>query len=473
MPSRQDQLHSYQFSVQRVVAALVMRETDPAQSPFRRVAGATMAGAIVAALALAGAALYGVYAGGGGDWRKAGQVIIEKDSGARYVYYKGDQKLHPVINYTSALLLADAARPTVVTWSRSAIDRAQLGAPMGIQGAPDSLPDQHHLARPPWTLCSQKASDAAGNTGAASPRSVLYVGGAVDGGQALAPARGGNSPDGLLVSTPDSRRYLVYDNHRYQLVQPELVAKAFFWSAKPVLPVSPALINVLPSGPDLRPPSIPGRGGKSPALPGAKVGQVYHLRNNGQAVRYAVALADGLAEITDAQAKLLLADPETPKGPQGLDTELPDYSSAVQSHTGLSSAPPFTVAPEIRTAGSVCASIPDAKGVSKVLVDPRLPDQSGAATTPTRTGSGVLLADQVVVAGRGALVTAVASPGDPSGALSIISDLGVRYPLGSRDVLAKFGYDGVTPAAMPAELVALLPVGPALDPEDAQQAAGS
>ena len=47
MPSRQDQLHSYQFMVQRVVAALVMRETDPAQSPFRRAAGASLASVLV------------------------------------------------------------------------------------------------------------------------------------------------------------------------------------------------------------------------------------------------------------------------------------------------------------------------------------------------------------------------------------------------------------------------------------------
>jgi hypothetical protein len=45
--------------------------------------------------------------------------------------------------------------------------------------------------------------------------------------------------------------------------------------------------------------------------------------------------------------------------------------------------------------------------------------------------------------------------------------------LASRDLLPKLGYDGVAPLRMPAELVALLPVGPALDPAAAQQSAGS
>ncbi|GAA1802694.1 type VII secretion protein EccB [Planosporangium flavigriseum] len=474
MPSRQDQLHSYQFSVQRVVAALVMRETDPAQSPFRRVAGATMAGAIVAVLALAGAAVYGIFAGGSGDWQTEGQVIIDKDSGARYVYYKGDRKLHPVINYTSALLIADAARPQVVTWSRSAIDKATFGAPMGIPGAPDSLPDAKHLARPPWTLCSQGAGDASGGSGAANPQSVLFVGGAAEVGQPLVPARAASPGEGILVSTPDGRRYLVYDNRRHQLVQPDLVLQAFVWSTKPIVPVSPALINALPAGPDLKPLSIEGRGARSSALPGGRVGQVYKRANAGGAVQHAVVLADGLAEITEAEADLLLADPETPLGPRGRDNELPGNSQVAPSRTRLAGSPPFAVPPTIRlTAGPVCASISDGKGASKVLVDAKLPDQSGAVTTQARTGSGALLADRIVVSGRGALVEAVASPGARSGALSIVSELGIRYPLASRDLVTKLGYAGVTPTAMPAELVVLLPVGPALDPAEARQRAGS
>src|SRR5262245_2790829 len=104
MPSRQDQLHSYQFMIQRVVSALVMRETDPAQSPFRRIASATMAGALFAALGLAGAAVYGALRGASAEgWRDNSTVIIERESGAKYIYRDGT--LHPVLNYASALLI--------------------------------------------------------------------------------------------------------------------------------------------------------------------------------------------------------------------------------------------------------------------------------------------------------------------------------------------------------------------------------
>ncbi|MEN3308214.1 MAG: hypothetical protein V7603_4416, partial [Micromonosporaceae bacterium] len=40
MASRRDQLQSYQFLIHRVISALVMRETDPAESPLRRGVGA-------------------------------------------------------------------------------------------------------------------------------------------------------------------------------------------------------------------------------------------------------------------------------------------------------------------------------------------------------------------------------------------------------------------------------------------------
>jgi type VII secretion protein EccB len=478
MPSRQDQLHSYQFSVQRVVAALVMRDTDPAQSPFRRVAGATMAGAIFATLALAGAAVYGLLAGGAGDWRKEGQVIIEKESGTRYVYYKGDGKLHPAVNYASAVLIADGAAPDVVMMSRSALNKAPRGAPMGIQGAPDSLPDAKNLVKPPWTLCSQTPdASGTGGSGAARPQSTLLVGGAVRDGQTLVPIGEATPADGLLLSTPDGKKYLVYNNHRHQIQQADIVLRAFAWSTKRILPVSPALINALPAAPDIRLLPVFARGGRSAALPGAKTGQVYTIRNAGGEVQHAVALSDGLADITEAQADLLSFDPDTPLSPTGEGTPLQpaEYDAATKSKNGLTAAPPFAKPPAVREPiAQVCVSIPDASGVSEVRLDPKVSSPATAIVTASRTAGGAVLADRIVVPpGHGALVEALASPGAANGTLSVVTDLGIRYPLASRDLVPKLGYDGVAPLRMPAELVALLPVGPGLDPAAAQQNAGS
>ncbi len=253
MPSRQDQLHSYQFSVQRVVAALVMRDTDPAQSPFRKVAGPTMAGALFAALGMAGAVVFALLGGSGSDWKADGQVIIEKESGARYVYYKPDGKLHPAINYASALLIADGAKPKATTFSRKSLNAAPRGAPMGIAGAPDSIPESGQLLKKPWTVCSGPGDTA----GTGKPQSVVLVGQSVTAGDVL-PATIERAPGVLLVSTRDDQAYLIYQNIRHRIVDPPTVLAAFAISSQNVVRVAPAFVNAVPAGPDIGPMQISG-----------------------------------------------------------------------------------------------------------------------------------------------------------------------------------------------------------------------
>jgi hypothetical protein len=53
--------------------------------------------------------------------------------------------------------------------------------------------------------------------------------------------------------------------------------------------------------------------------------------------------------------------------------------------------------------------------------------------------------------------------------VGVVTDTGRIYTLASRDLLAKLGYDGVKPQQVPAQLVALLPRGPSLDPAQARR----
>ncbi len=166
MPSRQDQLHSYQFAVARTVAALVTRDSDPALSPTRRLAGAALASILVAAVGLGATGS----PDGGGTWRRRGRGDRREGVGARFVYR--DQRLHPVLNYASALLIIGAQRPKTVLVSRRSIDGVPRGLPLGIRDAPDSLPPAGRLATAGWTVCSvSPAGDGPG-----PPRSVLTGG---------------------------------------------------------------------------------------------------------------------------------------------------------------------------------------------------------------------------------------------------------------------------------------------------------
>lgn len=469
MPSRQDQLHSYQFMVQRVVAALVMRETDPAQSPFRRIAGATLAGVLFAALGLAGAAVYGALRGANAQgWRDANTVIIERESGAKYVYR--DDKLHPVLNYASALLIVGSATPRIVTVSRSALASANRGTTYGIPRAPDALPDKGHLQHPPWTVCS--VPNTASGTGNAT-QALLSIERRPDAGRPL------DDGKALLVSPSPSggEVYLIWKSRRFRIRDKDVVLPALAWNALARTSVADAFVNSLPSGADIARIQLPAnRGDKSTATPGGKVGQIFRIDTEGGARLYAVSLPTGFAEITRLQADLLLGDPDTHNLvdqreaiplPQSVYFAAPKLQlSLPKGETAPPASSPAIVA---LSSGTVaCALVPGDGAPAEVRVDVPPPDMANAIATAERAPEGTVLADRVVVPpNSGAVVEALASPGAQSGALSIITDLGIRYPVTSPEVLGMLGYSGVTPVKVPAELVSLLPTGPRLDPNAA------
>ena len=206
MASRSDQLHSHQFTLQRAVGALAMRDPDPVSSPMRRIGGALFASVMIAVLAVAAVGVYGVLRPGTGNaWRDGRAMIIEKETGARYVYR--DNVLYPVLNYTSAVLILGTSE--AVTVSRSELVGVPRGTPMGIPGAPDPLPGPEQLVRDPWTLCSRPAPAPAGGS-ARGVESVLRVGGA-PAGEKLA---GGG---GVLAVDPMGNLHLLWNSRRFAL----------------------------------------------------------------------------------------------------------------------------------------------------------------------------------------------------------------------------------------------------------------
>jgi hypothetical protein len=248
----------------------------------------------------------------------------------------------------------------------------------------------------------------------------------------------------------DSQEYLILNGKRYPIPHPDAVLAAFGWSSRQPVPVATVLVNGLAAGPDLRAPVIANRGRPSGAVPGAKVGQLYTTTGH----QYAVALADGVFDLTEVQAALLLADPASAGSPT-IPLSTAQYGALHRSPSGLDAMEPLpSNVPElVGSASAVCVTD------SRVLVDPVVPDGVAPAG---RTG-----VDRVLVPrGSGALVEAAAAPGAPpgSGTVSLVTDAGLRYPLAGADLLGPLGYGGVTPLRVPAGLVALLPGGPALDP---------
>jgi type VII secretion protein EccB len=462
VPSRQDQLHSYQYSVQRVVAALVSHDPDPHRSPLRRAGTTALVSLVIAAVAVGSVAIYGLLTGTGSKEINQDTVVyVEKGSGARFVYNSTEKLLHPVLNYSSALLIAAGPEPEVVSASHQQLATVPLGVPLGIPGAPDSMPAASGLLAGAWSVCSQPAA------GSGSPQSTVVVGTALPDGT---PA----GTDGLLVVDTARKVYLVYANRRHFIpggveglagILPALDQN----TATP-WPVAGAFTNVIPLGADLAPPEIPGAG--RPARDGRfPVGQVLYSALPGGATQWRVVLADSTAPVTELQAKLLTTVVGAPAPIQDSDYGKGTKPGVTISDVGRADALP-SVVPKLRNdLSSLCltAAMIGSPGPAGVVVNPTVP--AGVAVTgPSVPNANT--ADLVSVPrGAGAVVVSSASPSAPagSGTITLVTDTGLSYPVAGPAALAKLGYGAVdlSKVQVPAELVDLLHQGPALDPVQA------
>ena len=479
MASRGDQLHSHQFTLQRVVSALAMRDANPTSSPLRRIGGALFASVMVAVLALAAAGIYGVLRpGGDGTWRSGDAVIIEKESGARFVLRAG--VLHPVPNYSSALLLLGSPEHTTATVSRASLSRVPRGVPLGIPGAPDVLPAASDLISSPWTVCSRAPAAGSAPSGV---ESVLFIGSDVvpvaAGGSVAAVPRLGAAA--ILAQDQDGGLHLVWRGRRFAIHDPGVMLAAMGWRGQAPTPVATPVLNALPAGADLagilNAVPIVERGRMS-RLDGVRVGEIFQVESQSGNRQFAVALADGLADITQVQADLVLADnPDVIARPRQLTQA--EYVSTPHTDSLIPAgddAPPATT-PELArpaTQGGVCASFADGAVVVEVTLPVSLAPAAGEIRTRVRApvdGAAVAVGvDWVSVSpGRAVIVEGLAHPGAPAGLIAFVSDLGNYHAVPSRDVLTWLGYGEVRPVRVPASVVTLLPSGPALDPVSASE----
>lgn len=401
----------------------MLRDADPGRSPFPRAAGATAASVLVAVIAIGAVAVYGTVVDAATPrWGDGPAVLVERETGARLVYREGT--LHPVPNHVSALLILGHGVQTVLVSQRS-IEGLPRGVPLGIEHAPDAVPDPRRLATGAWTVCS--TSDGA----------AVLVGTAAEGGAPLAER-------GLLVRAGGDL-HLVWQQRRHLLRDRDLVLSALGWTAERPTAVTPGLLAALPEGPELARVPIPGAGGEASAVPGAAIGDVFVVESQGGGRQYAVALAGGLAPVTQLQADLLLTDldqREPVKLAQGEFADLPHTTLP-----GVAGLPP-TTPPLVPPAATACTTVPDAAGPTEVRVGAAVP----------RTGV-------VVPPGGAALVEA----GDT---IYLVTDRGRRHAMSDREVQTLLGYRDVRPIRLPKALVALLPEGVRLDPARARAPLG-
>ncbi|OLF11178.1 type VII secretion protein EccB [Actinophytocola xinjiangensis] len=470
MASKRDQLQAQQFVVQRATSALVVGETDPEHPPFRRPVSSSFIGVALAIVALACVGVYGMIVPGGNDaWRDPKAVIVESETGTRFVYLDG--RLHPVANYASAVLLVGQGATTKKVSRDSMVD-VPRGPRLGIADAPDALPGTDRLLTDSWSLCSTPANDM---TGGRVEESVLLVGATADGGHTL-------GDQGLLVRLAETdERYLVWRGHRHQLVDYAVTGTGLAMSAQPWARVGRAWLDVLPEGDPISPIPVPDAGSPSTAVPGRedlRTGAIVQVLTSGGTTQYYLVGKAELRPITELQYDVQRAyAPTRAAYPDGDPAALPlsaSLATAAQAPDPSARTDGDVPAqlPEItplRDGGStVCAMFAPEASVPRLLVDAVPPPADPLAATAVRTPDGTPLADRVHVRpGWAAVVEAMPSATAQVGTLVVVTDTGRRYSVLNPDVLGSLGYGGVTPVRLPGGLVARLPAGPALDPNEA------
>ncbi|MBT8227405.1 MAG: type VII secretion protein EccB [Dactylosporangium sp.] len=456
MATRRDQLQSYQFLMQRVTSALVIHETDPSRSPFRRFAGAVFAGLMIAVIATAGVTVYGLFVQGGKtSWRAGEAIVTEKETGARYIYRDGT--LYPVANYASARLLG-AHVP--VSASRNSLAGTPRGTTLGITGAPDLVPRAQDLLRGGWTLCASPDSDAGG---ARTARTVLLVGRTPAEGQPLGSAA-------ILVTAVDDaerRIHLIWHNRRFEIQDSAMVLKALAWEALVPVPVRLGWLNGLAAGQPIGRIAVPDA---VSAFRGVPSGQLYYVRNAAGNTQFYLALPDGLAKVTPMQADILRGDPVA--NPQGSAPQEIQAGQVVESQGTIvagGDAQPPTATPRVVTPHSaqapLCAVFPPDAQDPTVLTDAAVPAGSPVADTGGAETGGGSVADRVLVPpGLGALVYALPSAEATTGTLLLVTEPGRAYPVEPQVAMDRLGLPLAAAVRLPTSLVNRVPLGPALDP---------
>lgn len=438
MRTRREQVQAHRFTVRRIISAMVSGEPETLDLPMRRLALATVASTAIAALVFAGFWIVGlIWPGGAESWKVDGAVVIEEETGARFVYYDG--QLHPVQNYASALLIVSSGDREVFTVHQSSLADTPRGGMLGIPGAPDALPEPDRFVSSPWLTCS-----APNRIDALQLDSHIVVGMTLPDGQDL-------TDQGLLAES-GGELYLVLGDTKY-LVPDEKSLPALGADTEQVLSVDSVFVNALATGPELTV-SIPGSGDTGRELDGANydVGDLF-INND----RRYVLLEDGLSPIGELTAELI----GTPQVELSTSAVSQNQSSSTIEPAGFPADRPEVVSGLTSEVSAVCAVYEG--GQTRVEAFAVSPDalQNNTLQAPI-SDDELATADRVMLpGGYGSLLRSQVSPDSDGGTVYLVTDQGWKFGM-TPEVLEAFGYTDVTATPVPSELLDLLATGPDL-----------
>jgi type VII secretion protein EccB len=407
------QVSGWRFVMRRIASGVALHDTRMLVDPLRTQSRSVLVGALILLTGLAGCFVFSLIRPSGVAGNDA--VLADRDTAALYVKV-GDQ-LHPVLNLTSARLIARRPdNPTTVKTSE--LDQFPRGNLLGIPGAPERMV-QNMSRDADWTVCDAVYGPAAG---------VTLIAGKLDHRGERATAMPANHA--VLVEN-EGRTWLVWDGRRSAIdLKDRAVTDALGLGVDipAALPIAPGLFNTIPEAPALTAPAIPGAG-EAPRFPlplSAPVGAVVAAFGADDAIRNYAVLSDGLQPISPVLAAILrntnsfgldqpprLGADEVARMPvaRGIDTDVYPSEAVTLVNAG---ADPITCAHWAKPEGATGSSLTLLSGAALPLPD-------GIRTVDLVTsGSGGVANRVALPVGSGYFV-------ESAGSLFWLSDTGVRY----------------------------------------------
>jgi hypothetical protein len=447
MATKKDLVEAYSFSRRRLVTAFLSgapggREVEPAR-PGRTVVG----GLALAVLLVAGAAIASVLASRTPeDWNQVGLVVTRGDQPATYVILdvQDPPRLIPVINITSAQLIL-GADVKAVSVDQDVVDEQTPGIPIGILGAPQTLPKADRFLQTGWTACTGD-----------------QVGIAVDVSDSPKVTR--TTSDGIVVHSAD-RYWLIATSsaregddrraYRYPISDAEgdqLLVDYDLGQKAAAIDVPEGWLALFPEGGEIGPggfdlPRFGQRALGSP-VPGANVGD-YLVLGDGRGAM----IVDHGYQPLDPFSLAVLQNLSGPTERQGPAPEEYATSSLLTSHWPETGLRPLNSSP--------CAELD---------VDNARPPRvwlaghpTGDAVSPEAGSEGQIALEDRRVAfdrGHGAFVQDATWDSTSSDSLLVVDPLGKAYPLiGGPVTIDKLGYDVDQAPVVPDEWVSLFEPG--------------
>jgi type VII secretion protein EccB len=469
--STRTQVTGYQFLARRTAMALTRWRVRMEIEPGRRQTLAVVASVSAAGVICLGALLYSFISPSGA--LNESPIIADRDSGALYVRV-GD-KLYPALNLASARLIAGRAdNPHKVRGSQ--IAEQPHGPLVGIPGAPSEI-SPTTPATSSWVVCDSVAQKA--GVGAPSPVTVTVIDGTPD----ISGRRHVLSGADAVVLKYEKDTYVIRDGRRSRIdsvnravlvplgLTPENVSQA--------RPMSRALYDALPVGPELAIPKVPELG-KPAGFVGAPgpVGTVIVTPQISGPQQFSVVLLDGVQTVNPVVAQILQ---NAESAVHSVPVTVAPASLAkmpVVNGLDLSAYPDGPLTPvDIRENPATCwwwqKTAGEERARVQVISGPTIPLSSGSTekvvSLVKADGSG-READRVFFGpdyGNWVVVTGNDPGASTSESLWWLSSSGVRFGVeNSRDARSALGLTS-QPSPAPWVALRLLAPGPALSRADA------